>query len=140
MLTLFGLLGIGGLGTAAFFIPGISTIAVSIAGGILRCKPCLVAIAIVAALIFGDVHGHLKSDEKCRAADNAMQLKAAQRDAAIAASTAALAQQQADDLSKANEKLTEQVNSYEKTIASRAGPGCPLAPADLRGLRNIGQP
>lgn len=143
MLTLvLSFLGVGSLAAAAsFFIPGFLPLAISVLGAILRCKPCLIALAIIAAFITGDIRGHRLSDAKCKAADIAMQLKAAQRDASIAADTAKLAKQQADELSKANDDLNRKVTDYETVIAKRGGPGCPLTGDDVRRLRNIdGQP
>jgi hypothetical protein len=112
----------------------------SLVGALLRCTPCLIALAVGVAWLAGDIHGHRKADAACRAADIAMQLKAAQRDATIAADTARLAQSQADDLSKLNEDLNRKVSDYESSLKNRPGPGCPLSADDLRRLRNVGQP
>jgi len=121
-------------------IPGAGLIA-PVIGYILRCTVCMIVMAIGIAWVVGDIHGHRNADAKCRAADIAMQLKAAQRDTAIAADTAALAQQQAADLAKVNDDLNRKVADYETVIAKRGGPGCHLTGDDVRRLRNIdGQP
>jgi hypothetical protein len=108
---------------------------------LLHCTICMVASAIVIAWLAGDIHGHRKEATKCRAADIAMQLAAAKRDASIQADTAKLAQQQADELTKVNANLTRKVSDYEASLKSRPGPGCPLTGDDVRRLRDInGQP
>ena len=138
MLTLLlSTLGVGGLFTAAsIFVPGFLplalSIAVSVGSFLLRCKRCLVALALFAVFIFATVREHRIDDAKCKAADIAMQLKAAQRDAAINAAAAADARQKLATLETENQTLNGQLADYAK-IAHTA---CPLgARADkLRGI------
>jgi hypothetical protein len=122
MLAVLGLLGIGGVTAAAIFVPGVSALAGTLGGALLRCKPCLIVVAGIALWIWGDIHGHRKSDATCAANDIAMQLKASQRDAAIQADAAKFAQSEVDDLAKANTELSRKVSEYEAAPHT----ACPL--------------
>lgn len=102
---------------ALALIPGAGPIVAllyKLGGVILRCTPCLIALAICGAWIHGDIHGHRKADAKCAAADLAMQLKAAQRDVDAKADAAKFAQAQVDVLSQENAKLNQKVADYAK--------------------------
>lgn len=136
MLTLlFSTLGVGGALTAAsIFIPGFLPAAISIIGIILRCKPCLIALAVVTAFIVGDVRGHRLSDAKCRAADIAMQLKAAQRDATIQADTLKQREQEIKDLAAESSGLKKQRDQYAELAKTGA---CPIGDDRARRLRDI---
>jgi hypothetical protein len=122
------------------FIPGIGpiiSIGSSIIGTILRCKPCLIALAISAAFIAGDIHGRGKERAACRAADIAMQLKAAQRDVAIQNDTIQFKQQQIDDLSKETDDLKRQKDAYDKAASDSKTVSCPIGDDRANRLRNI---
>lgn len=134
-----GTLGLGGaFAAASIFVPGFLPLAlsaaVSVVSFILRCKPCLIALAIFAAFVFGTVREHRIATAKCKAADIAMQLKAAQRDAKIAADTIELNKQQIQELATEGEALKKQRDDY--AAIAKTG-SCAIGDDRARRLRDI---
>lgn len=128
-----GLVGLGGIGAAAAFIPAFLPAVISIGATILRCKPCLIALAIIAAFIFGDVRRHRIETAKCAAADVAMQLKAKQRDADILAAKVQFQDQQLVALEGQSDDLKKRLAEYEGAPKV----ACPLGVDRAGRLRNI---
>ena len=126
---------------AATFIPGVGPLisgGLSLVGTVLRCTPCLVALAIGAAFLYGDIHGHRASDATCAANDVKMQLAAAERDKAAADDAKQFAEQQSASLAAENAALKQKVDDYAKAPHAV----CPLGDDRANRLRNIapGQP
>lgn len=108
----------------------------SIISAIIGCRPCLFALAIAATFIATDIHRHVVDVKACKANDIAMQLKAAERDAAIQKDAAAFARQQAADIASENVELAKKVSDYEAAL-KLGGVSCRLTPDDVKRLRDI---
>lgn len=119
---LIGALGLGGFGAAAFFFPALLPAAISLVGVVLRCKPCLFVLALLVAYLVGDIRATQRERADCKAADIAMQLRAAQRDAKAQADAAAFAANQVRELSDQVADLNQKV-ADAKNIPHVA---CPL--------------
>lgn len=120
------------------FIPGIGPVAQvvsSVATFIIKCKPCLIAIALLAAYITGDVRGRHIEGQKCKANDIAQQLAATKRDAGIAQSEAEAQRQRAAQLETENAGLQKQVDDLAKLPPVAAA--CRLPKAVIDALEKI---
>jgi hypothetical protein len=131
---ILGLVGVGGVGAAAlFFVPGLLPAAVAAVGVILRCKLCLVVIAVCVAFLVGDVRGYRRADAKWRAADVAMQLKAKERDLAILEDQRKFALAQLSELASEDASLKKKLDDYEKSPKT----ACPIGADRAKRLRDI---
>lgn len=120
------------------FIPGIGPIAQvvsSVATFIIKCKPCLIAIAILAAYITGDVRGRHIEGQKCKAADIAQQLAATKRDANIAKDEADAQRARAAQLEDEKTGLQKQVDDLAKL--PKVAAACRLPKATMDALEKI---
>lgn len=131
---ILSLLGGGGALTAAcIFVPGFLPAAIAVAGEILRCKPCLVVIALFAVYVATDIHVTNRERGICQAADIAMQLKAVERDKAIAADTIKFQEQQLAALGTESAELKGKLAQYENAPKT----ACPIGADRANRLRDI---
>ena len=118
-------------------IPGFGAIA-SVAGAvisfILSCRPCLIALAILAAFIWGDIHGNASRAKKCRADDLAAQLAAVKRDNDAKAETIRFNENQVKDLQGESGRLRAERDEYAHL--SKTG-SCAIGDDRARRLRGI---
>lgn len=101
---------------------------------LVKCAVCMIALAIGASWLAGDVHGHRKANAACRAADLAMQLNAEKRDASILADTIKFKESQLVTMEGESADLKKRLDAYE---ADRPNVSCPLGVDRAGRLRNI---
>lgn len=119
-------------------IPAWITWALSLAApalkAVLRCKPCLIALAVVVALVASNWLGYRKAELKCREAQLSARLANQQADLAAAKRAAADAKSRAD---KIEDEASDQRKEDADYIARlKARPACDLTDADISGLPN----
>lgn len=111
-------------------IPGVGpiyTVAAGAIGFLLRCTPCLIALAIGAAWIAGDIHGHRKENAQWSAKWDAAEAKAEldrkKRDAFAKAKMEADANERIAGIAARADNLETKVQKYEKDEALRRATG-----------------
>lgn len=132
ILSIVGVLGVGGAIAAAILVPATAIpLLQSIVTRVLACKPCLYAVAIIAACSASWWFGHHQAVLDCRAGELAAQLASKQADldnARIAA---------ANEVARATiieETANDQRSKDAAYIASlEARPSCALDDGDLLG-------
>jgi septal ring factor EnvC (AmiA/AmiB activator) len=121
-------------------IPGAGPVVAGIGyvlGMLWRCKPCLIAMALLAAFVWGDIRATRKERAACKAADLSMQLKAKERDLAIKEDTVKFAQQKVDELTQQTTDLKKKVSDYDKALTDSKAGACPISDDNARRLRGI---
>lgn len=111
-------------------IPGVASVYSAAAAAVaflLRCTPCLIAIAIAGAWIAGDIHGHRKESAqwsaKWKAAEEQAELDRLKRDAFAKATMERNANDRIAGVSARAEQLEAKVQQYEKDEGLRRATG-----------------
>jgi hypothetical protein len=137
VLGVVGVLGVGGTIAAAFLFPAIVIpVLESIVAFIMKCKPCLYAIALIAACSAAWWHGHHTAVLACRQDELSAELRNKQIDLDNAKKSAANEASRASKIeADANDRQTKDA-AYIEQLKNRPDPLCVLDDPDLRGLRN----
>lgn len=114
--------------------------ALSIGGGILRCKPCLAVIAALALLVGGGVYGvkveRARADARIERMKQAAAQAAAQRDAGIRAELEDRYAPRLAELEQQKKSLEGEVEKYARTkppkVVGKADGKCTIGPDALR--------
>jgi hypothetical protein len=135
ILGIVGTLGVAGTIAACVFAPAVAIpIVQSVIGATLKCKPCLMALAIIAALFIGALYGSHVATAKCRAGELAAKLAAQQADLENAKKSAADENKRAITIEAfANDQRSKDA-AYIATLEAR--PSCALDDIDLDRLPN----
>lgn len=104
---------------------------------ILSCKPCMIALAMLAIYVYADVRATRREVAKCKAADIAMQLRAKERDLSIAEDARKFAEGQLKNLEAAKAASDAEVTRYEGMLKSGKVGRCALSPDAVERLRSI---
>ena len=136
ILGIVSVLGVGGTIVAFVFFPTVAVPVIQAAvSAILRCKPCLIALALVGTAIGFYWFGHHQAEISCRANELAAELAAknADIDAAIKA--------KADATERAN-KIAEDANAQRQKDADyiatlKKKPSCILDGNDVGGTNGL---
>lgn len=104
---------------------------------VLSCTPCMIALALAGAFLFGDIHATRRERAACHAADIAIQLKAKERDVAIEKDKREFAEGQLKDLEAAKAASDAKVGEYEKLVEAGKIGRCALSPDAVKRLRDI---
>jgi apolipoprotein N-acyltransferase len=133
-------LGIGGVIAAYFLLPAAAPLITSAVRALLRCRPCLYALAILAALLAAFWSGHHVAVVACRADEMAAELanKQADLDNAVQAKNDA-AKRAALIEATANDQQTKDAK-YIASLKKRPNAACALDDSDIGtgGMRNHG--
>lgn len=137
LLWLVGLLGVGGAVAAFILAPSIAApIATAAINWLLRCRPCLVALALVAAWTAGDLTGRHKANQRCAAAQLRAELAVKNDDLAKARESEADARARVSALEAERAAQKKETESYVESLKRRADGRCLATDADVRGLRD----
>jgi hypothetical protein len=135
ILSIVGVLGVGGAVAAAVLFPAVAIpLLQSIVARIIACRPCLYAVAVIAMCFASWWFGHHQAVLDCRAGELAAQLRNQQIDLDNARKA------EADEASRAN-TIEEKANARQKDDADyiahlEARPACSLDDSDLGGVPN----
>lgn len=130
-----GFLGVAGTIAAVIMVPAVAVpILQSIVSAILRCKPCLIALSILAALFTGALYGAHVEKAKCRAGELAAKLRNAQIDVENA-------EKAAKDESNRAKSIEDAASARQKADADyiaklKGNPACNLDDSDLGRMRD----
>lgn len=97
--------------------------------------PVVLVSACLSALGAAYLKGRMDSAANCREAQLRAELAALQRDRDAAKEAERASDQMAEALAAANQKLQQEVDVYEKSLALRPDARCRLDDDDLRRLR-----
>lgn len=132
ILSVVGVLGVAGTIAACVLVPAVAIpIVQSITSAILKCKPCLIALALLASLFVGALYGAHVEKAKCRAAALAAELRNKTADLDIAkeaAKEADAARSESADRAVQSEK---KVQEYAEALKSRPNAHCTLTDDDF---------
>jgi len=137
VLGVVGVLGVAGTIAAAFLFPAVVIpILESFVAWVIKCKPCLYAIVLVAACSAAWWHGNHTAIVACRQDELTAELRNKQIDLDIA-------KKAKDDETKRASKIEEVANdqhtkdaAYIDQLKNRPDPLCVLDDTDLSGLPN----
>ena len=133
------LVGVGGAIAFIVLAPAIAVpLLTSVFNVLIKCRPCLVAIAIVTAAIAGNIHGHTKEAAKCRAAELDAQLRNQRVDLDNARRSAADEARRATIIQETSDVQRRKDADYIATLEGR--PACALDDSDLGGVRKQSRP
>ncbi|MDB6086565.1 MAG: hypothetical protein JWN43_4446 [Gammaproteobacteria bacterium] len=130
-----GTLGIAGTVAACIFAPAVAIpIVQSVTAAILKCKPCLIALAIVAALFIGALYGSHVATAKCKAGALAAELRNKNIDLDKAKKSEADQTERANTIEAQSNDQREKDAAYIAALENR--PACALDDSDIDGLPN----
>lgn len=121
-----------------FAMPGVASAfsaGTAVIGFIGRCTVCMIALAIGAAWIAGDIHGHRKSNAACRSEQLAAELATKTADVDIARRAAADAALRAASIQNEADAANKRADDYAEELQKRPVPACNLNQSDLDRLR-----
>lgn len=101
---------------------------------ILRCKPCLIALAVIVALVASNWLGQHKARTECREGQMAARLANKQADLDNAKKAAADAKARADAIEGDASDQRKEDAGYIASLKNR--PACDLTDDDISGLPN----
>jgi hypothetical protein len=130
IIPIVGVLGVGGTIAAAIFFP---SIVIPILQSIMRCKPCLYALAVIVAMSGSWWHGNHTASVACRESELAAELRNKQIDLDNAHKAMA-------DETERVKSIEDQANARQKNDADYIAhlekrPACLLDDADVGGLQ-----
>jgi hypothetical protein len=142
-------LGLAGTIAAVILVPGVAIpILKKVTGAILKCKPCMAALAAIALLFAGALYGIHVERAKCEARIEKMRQAAEtarqNRDAEVKADLERTYRPQILTLAQEREALQEKVREYAKRKPVAATPAAPSKPScklgDAAGLLRPSKP
>lgn len=124
-----------GLLAAAPGVASVFNVGSAVFGAILRCTVCMIAIAIAAAFIAGDIRGKHKAEGVCQADKLRAELATKNADIENARRAAADATLRASAIQVDVDAANKRADDYAEELKKRPVPSCGLTDADLRRLR-----
>lgn len=131
ILTAAGSLGIIGSLIALWIF---SAVGREVIGSILRCRVCLITVAVVAALIGSNWLGYKRARTECQEAQLNARLAIQRADLEAAKKAERDANTRADEIEESASAQRKTDADYIASLKSR--PACDLTDADIRGLPN----
>lgn len=132
--TIVGVLGLGGAIAALIFVPAAAIpILQSVVSAILRCKPCLYALAVMALMGGSWWHGHHTAVLACREAELTAELRNKQIDLENERIAKAEAERQVKEIEDSSNERAKSDAEYIERLKSK--PACLLDDDDI-GLLN----
>lgn len=134
LLGIVGVLGVGGTIAAVIFFPAVAIpVLQSVVSSLLKCKPCLYALTLVALMSLSWWFGHHQAVLQCRESELAAELRNKQIDLENA-------HKAATDEAERTKSIEEQANARQKDDADyiahlKNNPACALDDSDI-GLPN----
>jgi hypothetical protein len=132
IVTIASSLGVIGAIAACILVPAVAIpILQSIVSAILKCKPCLIALAIFASLFVGALYGSHVATAKCKAGQLAAQLHNKQIDLDVASETAKEADMARSESADRAVQSEKKVAEYAKALKDRPNSACILGVDDF---------
>jgi len=131
-------LGIVGTIVACILVPAVAIpVLKSAVAWVIRCKPCLAAMAIFAAAFGGYLYGSYEAESACRASELSAKLEAQRLDLQAAKEAAEQAAMARDESAARAAESEQKVAEYAEALKRRpANAACTLVPDDFDGVRN----
>jgi hypothetical protein len=130
--TIVGTLRVIGAIAAAIAFPAIAIpVLQSVTSAILKCKPCMIALAILTALFVGALYGSHVATAKCKAGQLAAELRNKQIDLDVASETAKEADTARSESADRAVQSEKKVAEYAKALKDRPNSACILGVDDF---------
>lgn len=128
-------LGVAGTIAAAIIFPAVVVpVLQNLVSWLLRCKPCLYALAVAGLMAACWWHGHHQAVLECREAELAAVIRNQEFDLATAQNAKADADKRARDIEESANEQAKKDADYIATL--KAKPACELDDDDIGGMPN----
>ncbi len=135
LLSIVGVLGVGGTIAAAVLFPAV---VIPILQSIMRCKPCLYALAVMVLMGGSWWHGHHTAVLACRESELAAELRNKNIDLENERKAKADAEKQVKEIEDSSNERAKTDAEYIERL--KAKPACLLDDDDIGGMRDTARP